>query len=318
MINYQCVGVDVSKDKFDIAYLLNGQYRHKCFSNDKKGRQNFVNWLKKHSQSPWVCMEATGHYSELIADSLVQHNIRVSIVNPLQIKSFSRTKLSRNKNDIVDAKMIAEYCEKMQPPTFVSRSDTQKELKDLIKLLDMLKEQLIQLKNQLHSTQGSLAKKSIKKYIKELEQKIKRIEKQVADLIEKDESLNKQMTLMTSIKGVGKNTAYKILAQIADIHSFKKAKQFAAYIGVSPKQHQSGKFLGRTTISRIGDARLRKAIYMAALVAKRFNRALQPFVKRLELRGKSPKSIVCAVMRKLVHLIFGVLKNNRPFDSQLV
>lgn len=314
MAIYQCVGIDVAKDKFDIAYSVNSQYRHKCFSNNNKGRQEFVKWLGKNTQSPWICMEATGHYSELIADHLVENHIRVSIVNPLQIKSFARMKLSRNKNDIVDAQIITEYCEKMQPRTFVSRSSLQKELKDLVKLLDTLKEQLVQFKNQLHSTQGNLAKKSIQKIIKELEKKIKAVEKQMADLVKKDEGLNKKMTLVTSVKGIGEITAYKILARIPDIHAFSNAKQFAAYMGLSPRQHQSGKFNGRTTISRIGDSSLRKAIYMAALVAKRYNKSLQPFVKRLELKGKPPKAIICAVMRKLAHLIFGILKNNRPFD----
>jgi transposase len=318
MAIYQCVGVDVAKDKFDIAYSIKDKYQHKCFSNTKKGRQEFLEWLEKNIQSPWVCMEATGHYSELIADYLAENNIRVSIVNPLQIKSFSRVKLSRNKNDIVDAQIIAEYCEKMQPRTFTPRSSSQKELKDLIKLLDMLKGQLVQLNNQLSSTQGNLAKKSLQKIVKELEKKIKCIENQVTDLVNENDNLSKKMSLITSIKGVGNITTYKILAHIPDIHIFKNAKQFAAYLGVSPKQHQSGNFQGKTTISRIGDPRLRKAIYMAALVAKRHNNALQPFVKRLELKGKPPKSIICAVMRKLVHLVFGILKNGRPFDAKLV
>ncbi len=181
----------------------------------------------------------------------------------------------------------------------------------------MLKAQLVQLKNQLESTQGRLAEKSLKKIIKELELKIKAVERELADLIKQDKELESKMALITSIKGVGNLTAYKILAQVPNINIFSTAKQFAAYMGVSPKQHQSGKYLGKTTISRIGDGRLRKAIYMAALSAKRYNLALQPFVKRLAENGKSAKSIVCAVMRKLAHLIFGILKHNRPFDPQL-
>jgi len=318
MTDYKFVGVDVAKDKFDIAYSLNNQYQHKCFSNDKKGRSEFIKWLIKNLPLSWVCMEATGHYSELVADELVKHDIRVSVVNPLQIKSFARVKLSRNKNDIVDARIIAEYCEKMQPRAFVSRSNSQKELKDLMKLLDTLKEQLTQLKNQLHSTQGRLAKKSLEKFIQELEKKIADINKEIAGLGKDDESLREKVALITSIKGVGDLTAYKILSQVPDIHAFSNAKQFAAYIGVTPKQHESGSFKGRTTISRLGNSRLRKAIYMAALVAKNHNKALNPFVMRLTLKGKSPKSIICAVMRKLAHLIFGVLKNNRAFDPNWV
>lgn len=314
----QCVGVDVAKDKFDVALIINNRNLDKSFSNDRKGRKDFVNWLKKHTQTPWVCMEATGHYSELIADYLINNKIRVSIVNPLQIKSFSRVKLSRNKNDIVDARIIAEYCEKMQPRDFIARSSSQKELKDLTKLLDMLKTQLLQLRNQLESTQGQLAKEALKRIIKTLELKIKTIERELSDLVKSNESLMNKMTLITSIKGVGEITAYKILAQVPDIDIFSTAKQFAAYMGVSPRQHQSGKYTGRTTISRIGDSRLRKAIYMAALTAKRYNEALKPFVNRLKENGKSPKSIVCAVMRKLAHLIFGILKHNCPFNPQLV
>ena len=315
MTNFQFVGIDVAKDKFDIALFLNKKYQHKCFDNNKKGHQTFLKWLAQYTQMPWICMEATGHYSEIIAEFLAKHNIRVSIVNPLQIKSFARVKLSRNKNDIVDAQIIAEYCDKMQPRTFTPRSDSQKELKDLTKILDTLKEQLVRFKNQLASTQGKIAKKSLLRLIKALEKEIIGIQAQLGGLVKDNESLNKKMSLITSIKGVGDLTAFKILAQIPDIHSFSNAKQFAAYIGISPKQRQSGNFQGKTTISRIGDSRLRKALYMAALVAKRYNPALAPFVKRLELKGKAPKSIICAVMRKLAHIIFGILKNERPFDA---
>ncbi len=243
----------------------------------------------------------------------------MSVVNPLQIKNFARMKLSRNKNDIIDAQIIREYCEVMQPHTFSMRSDEQKELKDLTKLLDTLKEQLVRLKNQLESTQGKLAKKTIQKLIKQLEKEIKSVEAQLKGLVKKNENLIEKMSLITSIKGVGEVTAYKIMAQISDIRHFGSAKQFAAYIGISPKQHQSGKYIGRTTISRIGDSRLRKALYMAAaLVAKNHNKALQPFIKRLQEKGKTAKSIICAVMRKLAHLIFGILKSGKPFNAKLI
>jgi len=318
MTVFQCVGVDVAKDKFDAALFLNKKYQHRCFSNNKKGYGEFLKWLDIHANAPWVCMEATGHYSEMIADFLFSKNIRVSIVNPLQIKNFARMKLSRNKNDIIDARIIQEYCEKNQPHLFIPRPIEQKELKDLTKLLDTLKEQSVRLKNQLESIQGKLAIKAIKKLIKQLEKEIKLVTAQLQDLTQKNESLAEKMALITSIKGVGEMTAYKILAQVSDMRNFSTAKQFAAFIGISPKQHQSGKYQGRTTISRIGDSRLRKALYMAALVAKRYNEALKPFVKRLEEKGKAPKSIICAVMRKLAHLIFGILKSGLTFNEKLV
>ncbi len=138
MTIYQFVGVDVAKDKFDVALEINKKLYQECFSNDKKGYRDFSKWLNKYTVQPWVCMEATGHYSELIADYLFSKQVRVSVVNPLQIKSFARAKLSRNKTDQLDAKLIAHYCEKMQPRTFITRSESHKELKDLTNLLDTL------------------------------------------------------------------------------------------------------------------------------------------------------------------------------------
>lgn len=315
MTQYEFIGVDVAKDKFDVALETSSGCIQECFSNDKKGYHAFSKWLSKNTSQPWICMEATGHYSELIADYLFAHQVRVSVVNPLQIKSFARAKLSRNKTDRLDAKMIANYCEKMLPRTFVSRSELHKELKDLNKLLDMLKAQHTQLSNQLHSAQSNVAKKNIRKVIKSLANEIIRIEKLIAKLINADSTLKENMALITSIPGVGKLTAYKVLSYIPDANRFQNAKQFAAFLGISPRQHQSGNFQGKTTISRLGNSALRKAFYMAALVAKRFNKPLQPFVERLRIKGKVPKSIVCAIMRKLAHLIFGVLKSKRPFEA---
>jgi transposase len=314
MTQYQFVGVDVAKDKFDAALEINNISHQNCFANNKKGYREFSKWLNKYTKQPWVCMEATGHYSELIADYLFSQQVQVSVVNPLQIKSFARARLSRNKTDQLDARIIANYCEVMRPRIFYSRSESHKELKDLTNLLDTLKAQHVQLSNQLHSAQSNVAKLTIRKLLKTLEKEIARVEKQIEEIIKSNSELDENMKLMTSIQGVGKLTAFKVLSHVPDMNRFANAKQFAAFIGISPRQHQSGNFHGKTTISRLGDARLRKTLYMAALVAKRFNKRLQPFVTRLQNKGKAPKSIICAVMRKLAHLIFGVLKNRRPFD----
>lgn len=313
---FQFVGLDVAKDKFDAA--LNTPQIHRCFSSDEKGMNAFLEWLKMHTSNAWVCMEATGHYSELIAEYLIKHSIRVSIINPLQIKNFARMKLTRNKNDIIDAKLIAEYGMKMEPREFRARPAEQKELKDLVKLLETLKTQNTQLKNQLHSTQGKLAKNVLQKLIKSLENKIASLEEKIAELIKNNSALQEKVQHITSIKGIGSLTAYKILSEIYDVNHFQNAKQFAAFMGISPKQNQSGNFSGKTTISRLGNSRLRKALYMAALVAKRHNNHLSPFVTRLKEKGKAPKAIICAVMRKLAHWVFGILKSAQPFNPKLV
>lgn len=309
------VGVDVAQDKFDVAVLVNHRYTHSVYSNDPTGYSAFADWLIENTTSPWVCMEATGHYSEGIADFLIKKGIKVSVANPFQIKNFAKASLARNKNDTIDGRIIREFCKSMQPRVYAPTPCEQKQLKGLMKLLDMLKQQLVQFNNQLHSLQEDIARKILIKLIANHKKEITRVENKMAELIDNECSLKERMSLITSIKGVGKLTAYRVLALMPDINSFRTAKQFAAYIGITPKQNQSGKFIGKTTISRFGDSRLRKALYMAALVAKKHNKGVAAFVTRLEQNGKTPKTIVCAVMRKLAHIIFGVLKSGLPFNE---
>ncbi|WP_392536322.1 IS110 family transposase [Legionella sp. 227] len=317
MSAYDFIGVDIAKDKFDSALAINNRYKHAVFPNNKQGYQAFHKWLEQHTISPWVCMEATGHYSEGLADFLTEKGIRVSVINPFQIKSFAKASLARNKNDTIDAKIIAQFGQRMEPRLYQSSSIEQKEIRELTKVLDMLKAQVIQLTNQLHSLKGHAAQKSVKKMIEKLEQEIKAIQQQIDERIDNNKQLREQFELLLSIKGIGKLTAYQILARMPEVQCFQTAKQFAAYMGITPKQHQSGSFIGKTTISRLGDSRLRKALYMAALVAKRYNKSLLPFANKLQAKGKTPKTIICAVMRKLAHIIFGVLKNKQAFNEHL-
>lgn len=314
---YQFIGVDVSKDKFDTAHFINNKPHSNIFTNNLKGHKEFLKYLKQYGPHVWVCMEATGHYSEVIAEFLIANKIRVSVINPWQIKSYGRAVLSRNKTDKLDAKLIARYAETMKHEEFIQRSESQKALKDLLNLLNTLKAQHTQLSNQLHSARSQTAKKLLRKLIRALEKEIEGVEKEIAELTKKSDSFNENIKLITSIKGVGKLTAYQLLAHVPDINRFSNAKQFAAFMGITPKHHQSGKLKGKTTLSRLGNPSLRKALYMAAMVSKRCNESIAPFVSRLKERGKQPKVIICAVMRKLAHIIFGILKNKRPFDATL-
>ena len=310
MTLFQFVGVDVSKDKFDSSFNDDS----KVFTLDNKGFKKFVQYLNKVTSTPWVCMEATGHYSELLAEYLYKNKIQVSIINPLQIKSFAKSKLVRNKNDQLDAKVIAHYGEVMQPRPFNPRSEDQKEIRDLVKLLDKLKEQLVQLKNQLSSTQGKLTKKLIKQSIASIEKDIKKVLEEIKRLAKENPEFSTNVDLLSSIKGIAELTSFKLLSIVPNVSQFKNAKQFAAFIGLTPQQRQSGKYQGKTVLCKTGHASLRKVLYMCALVARRFNPVLKQFADNLASRGKAPKQVLCAVMRKMAHIVFGVLKNQEKFN----
>ncbi len=320
MTTFQFIGVDIAKDKFDVALLRdNVKPLHKIFSGNASGYKKFLHWLHKHSiKQPWVCLEATGHYSELLAEFLYEHQVQVSVVNPFQIKQFAKLKLTRNKNDILDARIIAEYATQWKPRAFIPRPPQQKQLRELIQLLETLKKQRVQLQNQLTSVQDSVAKKIFKQQIKTLTRQIQSLETKIKCLAKADNDLSEKITALTEIKGIGELSALSILAYLPDISQFQNAKQLAAFIGVAPRQNQSGKFTGASYMSKLGNPRLRRAFYMPALSAKRHNEHLQPFVQRLEKNGLKPKAIVGAVMRKLVHIIFGMFKSHQPFNPALV
>lgn len=317
MNTFVYVGVDIAKEKFDAIINLPKGLKHRTFENNKNGFAAFLKWSEQNPKCLWVCMEATGHYSEGLANYLVYQGVQVSVVNPLQIKHFAKTLLMRNKNDRLDAKLILEYCERMQPAKFVPKAEHQKEIRELAQLIDTLKAQLVQLKNQRDSIQTEVGKKGLQKAINALEKQINDLENKLNASAEQNAEFIKNTNLLTTVKGIGVATAYRILAYLPDLNHFDNAKQFAAYIGVTPKQHESGKLKGRTCMTSFGHSRLRKVLYMPALVAKNFNKDLSPFVKRLEKNGLSPKAIVGAVMRKIAHLIFGILKNKQPFDPSL-
>ena len=319
MNSHHFIGVDVAKDKFDVCWVKeDNSLLQKMFTNTHCGFKEFTTWIKKQSHNPWVCMEATGHYSEILADFLVSQDVKVSVVNPVQIKYFAKVKLSRNKNDKVDAKIIAEYGKLMNLRLFEPRSSEQKYIRELIQLEDTLRTQRTQLKLQQGCAQSKEIKKEFEKTLRMLDKRLETLAKLIQSTIAVHTQWHELVKLITSIKGFGELSAYRLLAYLPDLTLFKNAKQLAAFIGVSPKQKESGKYAGQTQLSKLGNARLRNILYMPALNAKRHNEALQPFVKRLENNGLTPKAIVGAVMRKLVHIIYGMFKTKSCFNPNLV
>ena len=313
------VGIDVAKAKLDVVALLEKKAIHKVFKNTPVGFKALLEWLKKHTEIPCVCMEATGHYSEGIAEFLHAQQIKVSVINPYQIKQFARMKLARNKNDKADAKLIAEYGKEqianLNP--FKPRTAAQKQLRDYMLIQKTLKEQKVQLSNKADSLHSSEPIKTIQEAIKQLDKQIEDLEVKISAFVNSEAEFKKNAERLIEIEGMGKVSAHKILAHIPNIEQFNSAKELAAYVGVCPRQCESGKYQGKTRMSKIGSAALRNALYMPALSAKRHNKHLKPFVARLEKSGLKPKAIVGALMRKLIHIIYGMFKHDRPFDPAL-
>jgi transposase len=316
MSEYQFVGVDISKAKFDVC--INNTKLSNCFENNAKGFKKFVAWLNKKTAQAWVCLEETGSYSEGLAEYLYHQSIRVSVVNPMQVKNYAKSILARNKNDRLDARIIGLFAETVKPRCFKPRPIEQKRIREQVQLLDTMEQQQQQLKNQLDSVTSKEGKAAYRQLIRLLEKRKTALEKKIALDVSKHAEQSVVKERLISIKGVGEKSAHALMAYLPDIKLFDQAKQLAAYAGLSPRQWQSGTLSGKTTLSKFGNARLRKALYMPALVVKNHNSHFKAFCKRLEENGLTPKAIVGAVMRKLMHIIYGMLKHDQVFNPELV
>lgn len=266
-----------------------------------------------------VYLEATGKYGDEVTDFLYSRGYKVAVINPLQINSFAKAKLSRHKNDKVDAKIIAEYGMKFEGIKYKPLNINRKELRSLYRCSTALKEQITYCTNQLENSNSlplSVRKvwdKTQKHYLKELEA----IQKKMLIIISVCPDLKRDFDNLLTVKGIGKETAIAVLAELPHFENFASARQLAAFVGLTPKHHTSGTSVkGKVKISKMGLKGLRKALYFPAMSAKRYNEYFKEFSNKLMNRGKKPKSIICAIMRKLVHIIYGILKHGEPFNVQ--
>ncbi len=312
------LGIDIAKLKFDVALLVDGKYRHKVFANNATGFVDLLHWLDGLSATEvHACMEATGSYGEALAEFLFENGILVSVVNPAQVKAFGGSQLQRNKTDKADAKLIATFCFHLRPSGWQPLPPEIRSLQAMVKRLESLQEMRQQEVNRL-DTAATFVRDDIAEHISYLDKTIAELKSRIRKHIDQDPGLKGKAELLASIPGIGEATIAQVLAFIPCAERFASARQLAAWVGLNPRLQQSGSSIQRRTVlAKTGNAGLRKALYMPALVAMRYNAAMVAFAARLKLAGKPGKSIVCAVMRKLVHIIYGVLKHRTPFNAEL-
>jgi transposase len=313
------LGIDVSKAKAECGLLwADSKYRSKVVSNQAVGFAQLRQWLQKYdARQAHVCMEATGVYWEELALALSAHGMAVSVVNPAQIKAFGESRLVRTKTDKVDARLIAEFCRAMQPPLWQPPSPSEQALRALVGRLDALQRMRIQESNRLGVARDAV-RSNIEAHLHWLDQQIKALTQQIDRHIDQDPELRRKRDLLDTIPGVGGRTSALFLAFCSRTEAFANARQCAAFAGLNPQQHQSGSSVRHPArLSKIGHALLRKAMYMPALVTLYKTAWGKAFRSRLKAAGKPPKLIIGAMMRKLIHVAYGVIKSNKPFDPTL-
>jgi transposase len=316
------LGIDISKLKFNGCLTQpNGKLKHRVFPNNSAGFEQLRGWLTKQGvDRVHACLEATGTYSEALALFLFQSGHTVSLVNPAAIKAFAQSRLSRTKTDRVDSELIARFTVAQAPTQWTPQPQEVRELQALVRRLESLVEMRVAEENRLTSgVSVDSVRQSLEAHLFYLNQEIKRTEELIRNHINSHPTLKQQSELLDSIPGIAESTAARLLAEMTDITQYKSARQVAAYAGLVPRERQSGTSLrGRARLSKIGNARLRKALYFPAITALRCSPFFKAWAEGLLARGKCKMTVICAVMRKLIHLAYGVLKNGKPFDPEWV
>jgi len=313
------LGIDVAKAKLDLALkLLNGKFRTRVVANTPQGFADLLAWLAKHEVVELhLCMEATGTYWEAVAESLADAGFSVSVVNPAQIKAFGAASLVRTKTDRVDARLIAEFCLAQCPQPWQAPTKAMRELRALVARREALQAMRIQEHNRLEVAREAV-RSGIEAHLEYLAQAIAEVQAAIRQKIDDDPGLKAQCELLDTVPGLGEKTIPVLLSYYGGPQRFDRAKAAAAFAGLDPRQHQSGSSVrGKPRLSKIGHALLRKTLYMPAMVTLTRTTWGRLFRDRLAAAGKPPMVIIGAMMRKLVHVAFGVLKSAKPFNPEL-
>lgn len=310
------IGIDISKQTFDIAFLEKDKWQHQVFKNEEKG---FKALIKLLDQGDCVVMEASGSYYQRLATSIYNAGYQVSVVNPLIIRWYSQTRLYRAKTDKKDAQTIAEYGKQYELKYWEASSQENIDIKQYHTALELLNKQIHQSKMQLEAFEstGSLSKpleRDLKKIIKELEKSKTTLEKKIRAITHKE--YGETIKMLLKIPGVGIKTATMMCAITENFTKFENHKQLTAYVGFSPRIFTSGTSVkGKGHICKMGKGQMRKLLYLCSWSAKRVNKTCIEMYERLKEKGKPERVIKVAIANKLIKQIFAIGKNKTDYSE---
>lgn len=306
----QTIGIDVSKNTLD-AYRLSDRQRIQV-TNDRAGQAALIRWMGKND-IPLVIFEATGAYHRLLEAALVASEVRFVKVNPRQARRFGEATGRLAKTDRVDAAMLAKMGSVLQLEAREPRSETLHCLRELITARRALVRDRAAAKTRLQTTTQPLLKRQLLSRLKQIQTQVQQIEAAIAGRIAEDDALSGKLDILVSIPGIAEATAWAMLIEMPELGTLD-GKQAASLAGLAPMSRQSGKWQGRERIQG-GRAFLRRAIYMPALVAVRFNPDLRSKYDQFITAGKPAKLALTAIMRKLIVMANALLRDGRTWSA---
>lgn len=300
------VGIDVSKNKIDIAEHHGTAV--KTIGNNKQEISSWIKTLTETSQTI-VVMEATGGYESLLVSLLHEHQMALAVVNPRQVRDFAKGIGCDAKTDAIDARVIARFGEVVHPAPQAVQSDEQAKLGALVERRRQLVDLINQEQNRLQQTRHHDIRQSIGMVLKELKTQLKTMDEQIARSITADQLNARKVEILQSVKGLGPVTVSTFVAELPELGKLNR-QEVAKLVGVAPINNDSGQSTGKRKAAG-GRASVRRTLYMATLVATRFNTTIRIFYQRLLAKGKPKKVALTAAMRKLLTILNTLVRTNQ-------
>jgi transposase len=314
-------GIDVGAEELALVIRKNGKpFDPQKFTNTPADRTRLVKKLVK-LPGITVCLEATGVYHFDLAIALHDAGVLLMVVNPKAAHNFAKVLMKNSKTDAVDADTLAEYAERMGFVAWTRPSNEKLALRSFARRINALTGQKAAAKNHLHalgSTQETpkAVLRDAKLAIAQLEQRIGCLTAEAVAWIEKHPELKRVMALLVSVKGIAQTSAIALMGELLLLPPDLSHRAWVKFAGLDPKAFDSGKSVHKKArISKAGNRHIRSALYRPALSAKQHDPHVKAYFDHLVANGKKPLQGVCAVMRKLLHAIHGMLKHNKPFDN---
>nr|VFK28288.1 MAG: Transposase [Candidatus Kentron sp. MB]VFK32514.1 MAG: Transposase [Candidatus Kentron sp. MB]VFK75954.1 MAG: Transposase [Candidatus Kentron sp. MB] len=315
-------GIDVGHKTLVVVIRKNGKpKKERTFENTPSGHQELLRALRA-ARVTRIGLEATGVYHLDLAVALhTSNHFELMVINPKAAKHYAQARMTRCKTDPVDAAMLAEFVEHMPFEPWKCPTESKLALRAATRRLAALTKLLTQAKNHLHAYQQTqftpeFVTEDIELTVERLGQQIESMLTHVLSLVENDSGLQTIFDRLLTVKGIGSKSAIALMGELLVLPEDMSAKQWVAMAGLDPRQHQSGTSVDKPArISKAGNKYLRSALYMPALSASRTEHNVHAYYQHLieQLHLKKIQA-VCAVMRKLLHAIHGMLANQTDFD----
>jgi transposase len=316
------IGIDVSNQVFDASMAVDERIVRRQFANAPKGYRCFTKWAVKGAGSARVCLEATGIYHLQLALALHRHpNIDVMVVNPCAARRFAQAQMVRAKTDAIDADGLLQFLQRMPFNVWTAPHEEVLQLQSLAHRMAQLDKEIARERSRLHAarragTHARPVQQDIQAHLKQLQHRLEAMRAQALMVIRDDAELAEDARIIDSAPGFAELSATRLVAELSVLPPDLAAKQWVAQAGMDPRPYESGTSQRPPRrISKQGNARIRTALFMPALVAVRHDAHVGAYYERLLARGKPKMVALVAVMRRLLHALWGMLHHRQEWDG---